>query len=86
MEYPGNRTGWSNAAQLFCLSSQIGKATTDSTLSDPRSGVSAVNEIRANICGRGGLVIISPPPTRPHMSKTKSEMSMVTPVTITGVG
>ena len=85
MEYPGSRTGWSNAAQLFCLSSQIGNATTDATLSDPRSGMSAVDEIGMNICGCGGLVLVSPPPTRPHMSKAKSEMSMMTPVTITDV-
>ena len=47
--------------------------------------MSAVDEIGMNICGCMGLVLVSPPPTRPHMSKTKGEMSMMTPVTITGV-
>lgn len=84
MEYPGSRTGWPNAAQLFCLSSQFEKATTDSTLSDPWSGVSAVDDIGMDFCGCGELVLVSPPTTKPHMSKTKGEMSMMTPVTITG--
>ena len=46
--------------------------------------MSAVDETGMSICGRMGLVLISPPPTRPQMSKTKGEMSMMTPVTITG--
>ena len=44
-----------------------------------------MDEIGVNICGLGGLVLVSPPPTRPHMSKAKGEMSMMTPVTITGL-
>ena len=84
MEYPGSHTGWPKAAQLFCLSSQIGKAATDSNLSDPWSGMSSVNETGMSICGRMGFGLVSSPPTRPHMSKTKGEMSMMTPVTITG--
>ena len=48
--------------------------------------MSAVDEIGMNICDCGGLVLVSPLPTRPHMSKAKGEMSMMTPVTITGVG
>ena len=46
--------------------------------------MSAVNEIGMNVCGCGGFVLVSAPTTRPHMSKTKGEMSMMTPVTITG--
>ena len=47
--------------------------------------MSAVDEIGMNVCDCGGLVLVSPPPTRPQMSKAKGEMSMMTPVTITGV-
>ena len=47
--------------------------------------MSAVDEDGMNVCGFGELVLVSPLPTRPHMSKTKGEMSMMTPVTITSV-